>query len=95
MWQTSRVRPTLQENLPRMLHQVRILGPSAVSLTKTTVEGQPTTLKLNITLHKQIIDLLANAGTKGMTLSVSIYYCLCLGTIVTWSAGNFCRAWEF
>ncbi len=45
-----------------------------MSLTKTTVEGQPTTLKLNITLHKQIIDLLANAGTKGMTLSVSIYY---------------------
>jgi len=57
-----------------MLYQVRMIGPSAMSLTKTTVEGQPTTLKLNITLHKQIIDLLANAGTKGMTLSVSIYY---------------------
>jgi hypothetical protein len=46
-----------------------------MSLTKTTVEGQPTTLKLNVTLHKQIIDLLADAGTKGMTLSVSMYYC--------------------
>jgi hypothetical protein len=45
-----------------------------MSPTKTTVENQPTTLKLNITLHKQIIDLLADAGTKGMTLSVSIYY---------------------
>jgi hypothetical protein len=75
MRQTSLVRLTIQENLPRMLYQVRLLGPSAMSLTKTTVEGQPTTLKLNITLHKQITDLLANAGTKGMTLSVSIYYC--------------------
>ncbi|KAF8506874.1 hypothetical protein F5888DRAFT_45373 [Russula emetica] len=37
--------------------------------THVAPEGQPTTLKLNITLHKQIIDLLTNAGTKGMTLS--------------------------
>jgi hypothetical protein len=72
-----------------------MLGPNVTSLTKTTVEGQPTTLKLNITLHKQITDLLANAGTKGMTLSVSTYYCPRLGTIVTLSAGNFCRALEF
>lgn len=48
-------------------------GPSAGSLAKTTAEGQPTTIKLNITLHKQMIDLLENAGTKGMTLNVSIY----------------------
>ena len=74
MRQTCWVRLTLQGNLPRTLYQVRVLGVSVMSLTKTTVEGQPTTLKLNITLHKQIIDLLANAGTKGMTLSVSIYY---------------------
>ena len=94
MRQTSRVRLTLQ-NLPRMLYQVRKLEPSAISLTKNTVEGQPTTLKLNVTLHKQIIDLLANAGTKGMTLSVSIYYYPWFGTKVTLSAGNFCRAWEF
>ena len=80
MRQTSLVRLTIQENLPRMLYQVRLLGPSAMSLTKTTVEDHPTTLKLNITLHKQITDLLANAGTKGMTLSVSTYYCPRLGT---------------
>lgn len=73
MWQTSRVRFTLHENLPRMVYQVRMLGPSAGSLTKTTAESQPTTIKLNITLHKQMIDLLENAGTKGMTLNVSIY----------------------
>ena len=69
------MRLTLQRNPPRMLYQVRMLGPSAMSVTKITVEGQLTALKLNITLHKQIIDLLADAGAKGMTLSVSIYYC--------------------
>ena len=74
MQQASRMRLTSQGNLPRMLYQVSMLGPGAMSLTKTTVEDQPTTLKLNITLHKQITDLLADAGTKGMTLSVSIYY---------------------
>ena len=74
MRQTSRVRLTIQRNLPHILYQVRMLGPSTISLTNTTVEDQPTTLKLNITLHKQIIDLLANASTKGMTLSVSINY---------------------
>lgn len=77
MWQTGRVRLTSHENLPHMVYQVRMLrpkkGPSAGSLTKTTAEGQPTTIKLNITLHKQMIDLLENAGTKGMTLNVSIY----------------------
>jgi hypothetical protein len=95
MWQTSRVRPTLHGNLPRMKHQVRLLGPSAMSSTKTTVEAQPTTLKLNITLHKQIIDLLANAGTKGMTLSVRMYHRPALDAIVTPSTGNLCRAREF
>jgi len=64
-------------------------------LTKTTVEGQPTTLKMNITLQKQIIDLVANAGTKGMTLSVSMYCHPSLGTIITLPAGNLYRAWKF
>ncbi len=77
------------------MHQVRLLGPSAMSPTKTTVEPQPTTLKLNITLHKQITDLLVNAGTKGMTLSVRMYYRPALDTIVTPSTGNLCRAREF
>ena len=54
-----------------MVFQVRSLGSSDVSPTKIAVEVQPTTIKLNITLHKQMIDLLENAGTKGMTLNVS------------------------
>ncbi|KAH9081835.1 hypothetical protein EDB83DRAFT_2310160 [Lactarius deliciosus] len=33
-------------------------------------DRQSSTIKLNITLHKQIVDLLESAGTKGMTLSV-------------------------
>ncbi|KAI9511763.1 hypothetical protein F5148DRAFT_229446 [Russula earlei] len=32
-------------------------------------DDRPTTIKLNITLHRQMIDLLENAGTKGMTLN--------------------------
>jgi hypothetical protein len=31
---------------------------------------QPSALKLNTTLHKQMVDLLETAGTKGMTLNV-------------------------
>jgi hypothetical protein len=77
MWQTSRVRLT---NLP-MVHQVRMLGPSAVPMAKTIVEH--TTIKSNITLHKQMIDLLENAGTKGMTLNVSMYCRPSLDAIVT------------
>jgi hypothetical protein len=50
------------------------VGPSTTSLTKVVIDSQPTTMKMNITLHKQMIDLLENADTKGMTLSVSIYY---------------------
>lgn len=29
-------------------------------------------VKMNITVHKQIIDLLEGSGTRGMTLNVSI-----------------------
>jgi hypothetical protein len=54
-----------------------------VCLTETIVEGQPTTIKLNITLQKQMIDLLENSGTKGMILSVSMCGRPSLDTIVT------------
>ncbi|KAH9178894.1 hypothetical protein EDB89DRAFT_2111752 [Lactarius sanguifluus] len=33
------------------------------------LDRQSSTIKLNITLHRQIVDLLESAGTKGMTLS--------------------------
>ena len=35
-----------------------------------SAESHPSTLKLNTTLHKQMVDLLETAGTKGMTLNV-------------------------
>ncbi|KAI0308044.1 hypothetical protein B0F90DRAFT_1664967 [Multifurca ochricompacta] len=42
---------------------------NAVAQTETFIYDQPKTIKLNITLHKQMVDLLGNAGTKGMTLN--------------------------
>jgi hypothetical protein len=40
--------------------------------TNTSVEFH---LKANIVIHKQILDLLYNAGPRGMTLSVCIITC--------------------
>jgi hypothetical protein len=42
--------------------------PTAYDVPGT--DGQSSTLKLNTTLHKQMVDLLETAGTKGMTLNV-------------------------
>jgi transcription factor C subunit 3 len=54
---------------------------SALSRTETLVDGSPSTIKLNFTLHKQIINLLENAGPKGMTLNVRIYCHPCLDIV--------------
>ena len=40
-------------------------------LTVSTVTVQ-NGVKMNITIHKQIVDLLEGSGTRGMTLNVSI-----------------------
>lgn len=40
-------------------------------LTESTVTVQ-NGVKMNITIHKQIVDLLEGSGTRGMTLNVSI-----------------------
>jgi oxalate---CoA ligase len=46
--------------------------PGALSQTKPFLGGQPSTIKVNVTIHKQMINLLENASTKGMTLNVTI-----------------------
>jgi len=56
---------------------------SVMSRAKTILDDRPTTVKLNVTLHKQIIDLLENAGIKGMTLNVSICLHLSLNITIT------------
>lgn len=51
-------------------------------LTASTVTVQ-NGVKMNITVHKQIIDLLEGSGTRGMTLNVSILiYFLVLALIL-------------
>ena len=58
-------------------------------------ESHPSTLKLNTTLHKQMVDLLEAAGTKGMTLNVcKLVSFVCFSYNAT-RIGNFGSPGEF
>lgn len=78
--------PSASRNGQGVIPSIRLLpddvGVANVNETPATItrepstydvpgaDSQPSTLKLNTTLHKQMVDLLETAGTKGMTLNV-------------------------